>query len=87
MRALRDEDGFLVTQLFEYIDKLSRFWEYVPDTPDAAQRALSAVRVLQSMISSLAKDLGIGPAARTAMGINTETKPGSRLKAFTGGAA
>jgi phage terminase small subunit len=81
-KALRSEDMPVVRRLFDYIDRLTRFWDQVPDNPEDARNALQAIRALQALVTALSREVGYGPAARQALGIRTETRPGSALAAF-----
>jgi hypothetical protein len=81
-KALRPEDLPVVRRLFDYIDRLSRFWDKVPDDPDEARGPLQAIRVLQDLVSKLSREVGFGPSARQSLGIRTETRPGSALDVF-----
>jgi hypothetical protein len=82
-RALRAEDVSAVLRLFGYQDELAQRWDaFVEGRTEDERDALSIIRGLESMVTSLATSLGIGPRARQSIGIKTETKPGSRLDAF-----
>jgi phage terminase small subunit len=81
-KALRAEDTPVVRRLFDYIDRLSRFWDKVPDDPDDAKGPLQSIRLLQDLVSKLSREVGFGPSARQSLGIRTETRPGSALDAF-----
>lgn len=73
-RLLRDEDIPQVVLLFDLRDKLARLLPNVPGPtneggwPDTL-KALQAVKTLDGMIARLASELGIGPLARTRLGI------------------
>lgn len=81
-RALRAEDMPVVRRLFDYIDRLTRFWDQIPDNPIDAAKALQSIRLLQGLVSTLSREVGLGPSARQSLGIRTETRPGSKLDAF-----
>lgn len=74
-RALREEDLPTVKRCFDYIDRLTSLLT----DPDASPTAIAK---WQSMVTSVSKEIGLGPGARQALGIKTEVKPGSRLDAF-----
>lgn len=68
-RVLREEDVAEVELLFTLID---RRWRYIPAlTSDPADdlKTLQAIKIIDGMIDRKCANLGIGPLARTRLGI------------------
>lgn len=79
-RVLRAEDVQEVVVLFELIDRRTRYLADLTGGAEDDLKALQAIRLVESMIDRKASNLGIGPLARTRLGI-ARLEQGAKLKA------
>lgn len=86
--ALRAEDIPQVLQLFDLRDQMATEWELLQGAdPDDAQerlRRIQAVKILDGMVARLSGELGIGPLARTRLGMS-KVAEASALDKFMAG--
>ena len=83
-RALEDEDIPQVRLLFEYRDRITRLVaELTHGLTEDEHKQAQTIRIYDGMAARLASELGIGPLARTRLGL-TRVQEGSALQKLMG---
>ena len=83
-RALEEEDAAQVRLLFDYRDRLNRLVDEVArGLVEDEHKAAQTIRIYDGMAARLASELGIGPLARTRLGL-TRVQEGSALQKLMG---
>jgi hypothetical protein len=78
-RVLREEDVLEVVTLFGMVDQRTRYVTQLTGDPTLDLKALQAIKIIDSMVDRKASSLGIGPLARTRLGI-AKLEQASKLK-------
>jgi hypothetical protein len=79
---LREEDLAAVARLFDRLDQLARMEASLPEDAADLLKAMQAIRLLDGMIARQMSELGIGPLARTRLGLGGQPRVANELDEF-----